>query len=386
MKYIAFITLAISLSNFSCGSALRNLFSKQTPHEKYAEVLDDNGLNKTPEGRAWLAASEKALVHPQRISLPYRQHGYFHPDKPRALGLEFKARHGERISFTITKKGTAPFAIYADLFKQAESTSAPLLSADTALLEFSFDAAETATYLLRLQPELAHSGEYTLSVSISPSLGFPVSGSKAKTGSFWGADRDAGKRRHEGIDIFAPKLTPAVAAADGYISGVREGGIGGKTVWLNVADKNIYLYYAHLHKQLVQEGQQVKKGDVLGLVGNTGNAQYTPPHLHFGVYTFNGAIDPWPFVNRAVKKAPAVPAKNLTLPLQLVKTQKTADGSPAAPNTLLIPLAVSSKGYIAELPDGALIQVPFASVRAVKSGIKPSQSLATTPAGASKRS
>jgi murein DD-endopeptidase MepM/ murein hydrolase activator NlpD len=64
-------------------------------------------------------------------------------------------------------------------------------------------------------------GEYTLSVSVGPSLGFPVSGNKASIGSFWGDNRDGGKRSHEGVDIFAAKLTPAIAAADGVVTGVR---------------------------------------------------------------------------------------------------------------------------------------------------------------------
>jgi hypothetical protein len=212
---------------------------------------------------------------------------------------------------------------------------------------------------------LYHTGTYNLSISVGPSLGFPVSGTKAKAGSFWGADRDGGKRRHEGIDIFAPKLTPAIAAADGYISGVREGGIGGKTVWLRTNDRNIYLYYAHLDKQLVQEGQAVKKGDVIGLVGNTGNAKYTPSHLHFGVYTFNGPVNPFPFVNRLVKTAPPVPEKNLTLPLKLIKPQKNKDGTLVNANTILIPVAVTAKSYIAALPDGNLIEAPFTAVKTI---------------------
>ena len=385
MKQISLITLLIALCGFSCGSTIQNIFGKQTPHEKYAEQLDDNNLEKTPEGRQWLAASKAALESPHPVVLPYQQQGYFHPDKSRALGLQFNARSGERLTFKLTKKDSIPFVIYADVFKQSEPTSSPLLSADTASTEFFFDVAETGTYVLRLQPELTHAGAYSLSVSVGPSLGYPVSGSKAKAGSFWGADRDGGKRRHEGIDIFAPKLTPAVAAADGYISGVREGGIGGKTVWLNVAGKNMYLYYAHLDKQLVQEGQYVKKGDVVGLVGNTGNARYTPAHLHFGVYTYNGPIDPLPFVNKTIKKPTAVASKNLTLPLQLLKTQKTAEGVAVKANTVVVTLAAMSKGYIAELPDGQLIQVPFTAVKAVKKEVKAAAALATTPAGATKR-
>lgn len=214
MQNISILLLLISLSSFSCNTTLPGLFDKKTPHEEYAEKLDDRGLDETPEGRAWLAASTAALSSPVQVSLPYRQQGFFQPDKPRAMALQFSAKAGEQLNFTLTRKSGSTLPVYADLFRQGERSS-PILSVDTSRTTFSFEVAETGDYLLRLQPELFRTGEYSLSVSVSPSLGFPVSGKKASIGSFWGDDRDGGKRRHEGIDIFAPKLTPAVAAARG---------------------------------------------------------------------------------------------------------------------------------------------------------------------------
>lgn len=361
MKHITPLLLMVTLATTSCKS-VKKIFEDKTPHEKYAKKLDKQDVDETPEGREWLAVSKRALEDAQTIDLPYRQNGYFHADKAHALGLKFKANFGERLTFTLDKKAGSPLIIFADVFKQDKNTS-HLLSADTATNEFSFDVDETGTYFLRLQPQLHHKGEYKLSVSVGPSLGFPVLGSKANVGSYWGASRDGGKRSHEGIDIFAPKLTPALAGADGVVTGVRDGGLGGKVVWLRVNDKNTFLYYAHLHKQLVQEGQVVKKGDVVGLVGNTGNAKHTASHLHFGVYTDDGPVNPLPFVNRVVKTAPAVPAKNLAGYLKLIKTQKTEEGMLVAANTELVPLAVNAKGYLAELPDGNVIQTPFTSVK-----------------------
>jgi murein DD-endopeptidase MepM/ murein hydrolase activator NlpD len=56
-------------------------------------------------------------------------------------------------------------------------------------------------------------------------------------------------------------------------------------------------YYAHLDRQAVTPGQRVNAGDLVGWVGNTGNARTTPPHLHFGVYlAAAGAVDPLPFI------------------------------------------------------------------------------------------
>jgi peptidoglycan LD-endopeptidase LytH len=379
MKNTIATMLLAALIAAACNSSLHNIFSKQTPHEQYAEVLDDNDLDKTPEGRQWLAVSKTALSDAQPIVLPYRQHGYFAPGKARALGLKFTAKRGEKLTFTLDKK--LPFVLFADLFKQDGSESSILLSADTASSQFSFDIEEAGSYVLRLQPELFRSGEYDLSVSVGPSLGFPVSGNKAKPGSFWGASRDGGKRRHEGVDIFAPKFTPVVAGADGVVTGVKQTPIGGKVVWLRLLDKNVTLYYAHLHKQLVTEGQRVKKGETLGVVGNTGNAKYTPSHLHFGVYSSAGPMDPFPFIDKKLKTAPPVKEKNLTIYLRMIKTQKLGtEKITVSANTLMVPLAVTAKGYISELPDGNVIEVPFAAVKAAAQPVK-SEGVAASASG-----
>lgn len=362
----------------SCNTAINKIFNKRTPHEAYADKIEDH-----PGGDQWLAVSKNVLTAPQLISLPYRQTGYFRADKPRALALKFAAKQGERINFDLSKKPGDVFVIYADLFKQNGTGLAHLLSADTLSTVFNFVVEETGDYILRLQPELYRTGEYSFSASVAPSLGFPVAGKKAKAGSFWGAARDAGKRSHEGIDIFAPRLTPAIAAADGYISRVAEGGIGGKTVWLKAKDKSISLYYAHLDRQLVHEGQDVKMGDTIGLIGNTGNAKYTPPHLHFGIYTFGGAVDPFPFVNQTVRTAPEVSDKNLTGLLKFKAAPASTKNAMVINDTaLLVPLAINARGYIAEFPDGSIIQTPFNAVKAVKHGKQGNPATDKTPASA----
>jgi murein DD-endopeptidase MepM/ murein hydrolase activator NlpD len=375
MKNIFLPLFFLMLLSISCGSAATRLFSKKSPHEKYAEKLDDKDLDKTPAGRQWLAASRQALEEPQIIDLPYKHKGIFAGDKQRALGLKFSPLRGQKLTFTITMNNTLGVALYADLFKLNVNDPLLLLSADTSVATFSVDIEEQGSYVLRLQPELFRKGEYSLSITTGPSLLFPVGGKNAKTGSFWGAGRDGGKRSHEGIDIFAPKNTPAIAAADGIITGVGEGGLGGKVVWLRPLDKNVTLYYAHLDKQLVHEGQVVKKGEAVGLVGNTGNAKHTPSHLHFGVYSSSGPVDPFPFVNLAVKSGAAVPDKKLNTYLQLLKTQKLGN-EVANVNTLLIPLAVTGKGYISELPNGRQLQVVFAAVKILTQPVKQTEAIA----------
>jgi murein DD-endopeptidase MepM/ murein hydrolase activator NlpD len=144
--------------------------------------------------------------------------------------------------------------------------------------------------------------------AVSKSLVYPVAGKRSSVGSYWGAVRDGGKRKHQGIDIFARKGTPVVAICDGIISSRGTTPRGGKILWLNAAKYGWSAYYAHLDKQFVKEGQYVKKGQVLGTVGNTGNAKTTPAHLHFGIYTWKGAVNPLPYVKASPKiAAPKIP-------------------------------------------------------------------------------
>ena len=98
----------------------------------------------------------------------------------------------------------------------------------------------------------------------------------------YGAPRPGG-REHQGIDIFAPHGTPVLNAADGIILYTGRDTYGGNVVKIFGADKRIY-YYAHLHSYNdFEPGEKVYQGDVIGYVGNTGNAITTPPHLHFEI-------------------------------------------------------------------------------------------------------
>src|SRR5205085_9197894 len=102
---------------------------------------------------------------------------------------------------------------------------------DTTSTTVQYDVDKEGNYILRLQPELLKGGEYTLSISTGPTLAFPVTPKvKSSVGSFWGAGRDEGARKHEGIDIFAPRGTALVAAADGVVTRVTENTLGGRVV------------------------------------------------------------------------------------------------------------------------------------------------------------
>lgn len=116
----------------------------------------------------------------------------------------------------------------------------------------------------------------------------------------WGDARDGGKRKHRGIDIFAPKGTPIVAVADGIITYIGEQPKGGNCLWLTTENGPAF-YYAHLDRWApgLYEGMEVRTGDLLGFVGNTGNAKHTPPHLHFAVNQDDEMVNPYPILTKA---------------------------------------------------------------------------------------
>ena len=124
----------------------------------------------------------------------------------------------------------------------------------------------------------------------------PVEGVVARSlADTWGALRSEG-RSHEGIDIFAERNTPVIAAIDGRIfrQGISER--GGNVVWVLGVDGRRH-YYAHLEGfSDHRTGDRVKRGETIGYVGNSGNAITTPPHLHYGVYTSEGATNPYPLL------------------------------------------------------------------------------------------
>ena len=131
--------------------------------------------------------------------------------------------------------------------------------------------------------------------------------SKKAIADTWKAPRGTG-RRHEGQDIFAPRGTPILSATNGFIYRIGENNLGGQTVSVIGSGGHVY-YYAHLdsYARGLAVGDRVTTHTVLGYVGTTGNAQGTPPHLHFGVYTATGAINPLPLLTD--RTAPTVTKK-----------------------------------------------------------------------------
>lgn len=290
--------LLISLLFISC-SPRGGLFGKKSPHDQYAKKLTDAGLDKTSLGVSWFTAAVNALNRPLAINIPFKEVGYFAGETPKAAGYSFPVKKGEVLVTQIQIHPAGSANLFIDLWhKSGNDDPKYIASSDTSTLVLRQEIDEDGNYILRLQPELLRGIQYTLTITTEPSLAFPVrSHDQPRTSSFWGAARDGGTRSHEGIDIFAKRGTPAIAGAGGRVTRVNENNLGGKVVFMRPAGKNYSLYYAHLDSQIVKEGDRVETGDTIGFIGNTGNARTTPPHLHFGIYSARGAVDPFPFVN-----------------------------------------------------------------------------------------
>lgn len=97
--------------------------------------------------------------------------------------------------------------------------------------------------------------------------------------------RDQGARPHDAIDIPAPVGTPVVAAAPGRLDKLFTSDAGGLTLYVRSPDQRVEMYYAHLRDYVpgLREGQAILRGQRLGSVGATGNANPDSPHLHFAV-------------------------------------------------------------------------------------------------------
>lgn len=137
-------------------------------------------------------------------------------------------------------------------------------------------------------------------------------------GSVFGVDRDGGARRHKGADIAAPKLTPVVAAAGGVVSSIHNKP-GDDCCWLTITHPDGWqTWYLHLNNDTyltddgagmgarrdLQVGSEVARGEVIGWVGDSGNAEDGVPHLHFELRSPEGyAVDAVPSLKTALSTA-----------------------------------------------------------------------------------
>jgi peptidoglycan LD-endopeptidase LytH len=124
--------------------------------------------------------------------------------------------------------------------------------------------------------------------------------------------RGGGERRHEATDIMAPRGTRVIAVDTGIVAKLFTSIPGGLTVYQFDGSQRYAYYYAHLDRYAegLREGQLLKKGDLVGYVGTTGNAGPNNPHLHFAIFELGPEkrwwegkpINPYPFLIKAVGK------------------------------------------------------------------------------------
>ena len=143
-------------------------------------------------------------------------------------------------------------------------------------------------------------------------LGMPVQGMKFSDVRDTFNEARPGERRHEATDIMAARGTPVLAVEEGTIRKLFLSKPGGNTIYeFDLSERYCY-YYAHLDRYApdLKEGMRVKKGEVIGYVGSSGNASSGSPHLHFGITLIGAdkkwwggtAIDPYPILRASYSR------------------------------------------------------------------------------------
>lgn len=179
-------------------------------------------------------------------------------------------------------------ALLSRVLEQAEQAETELVvrEAERDEVQVRLDAATYALQVFEAGGDIVITG-----------FVFPVADPHTFSSTF-GAPRSGG-RSHEGNDIFAPMGTPLVACERGVIDNMGVGELGGTKLWV-VGESGTEYYYAHLsaYADGITDGTTVEVGQIIGYVGNTGNAISTPPHLHFEIHPGGGsAIDPYPLLH-----------------------------------------------------------------------------------------
>ena len=264
-----------------------------SPHDRHAAGLRLRRADSREPGRSWLEAAGAALEEPPLLKPPVTDSGEFDAGHPTAMAWRVAARRGHRLVVEAEFPGPA---LFVDVF--AAATGERLASAPGGDHRLAWVVDEDRELVVRIQPEMGVGGAFSVAQRLEASMQFPVQGvSERAVQSQFGASRDAGRRQHEGIDIFAARGTAVLAATDGWVGTSMTNGLGGNVVWVWSPSRGIRTYYAHLDRHAVEPGDRVLAGHVVGYVGNTGNARGGPPHLHFGIYVRGeGSLDPLPFV------------------------------------------------------------------------------------------
>jgi murein DD-endopeptidase MepM/ murein hydrolase activator NlpD len=169
-----------------------------------------------------------------------------------------------------------------------------LADVDSPVLEVRATASSTATGTAGSKPEASLTAAPPETLA-RRELEIPVEGVKRSQLVDTFEEKRGSQRIHEALDILAPRNTPVKAVEDGTIARLFESKAGGITIYQFDPTEQYCYYYAHLERYAsgLNEGDQVKKGQVIGYVGTSGNAPKETPHLHFAVFKLTSAKRWW---------------------------------------------------------------------------------------------
>lgn len=289
----------------------------------------------------WQLATAKAVKSALELEVPFAIQGSFKSKSIEAKAWKIQLEQGASVNITVQWLASDSSKLLVDILMGQELKELKSYLADNDSVRF--EAVETSSYFVQIQPELLGEGNFQVTINGTSTYAvFPVQGKDSRAiQSVWGDVRDGGKRSHEGVDIFADRGTPVLAPVAGVVTAIRDTGLGGKQVWLRDPERDWNLYFAHLDSQLVRNLQRVKPGDTLGLVGNTGNAKTTSPHLHFGIYQ-SGAINPFPIIRTQFKIAPYLPNRQFPQVMQIQSKRASLRTQPFANSSAAIQLKVGT--------------------------------------------
>ena len=190
----------------------------------------------------------------------------------------------------------------------------PIAALSLALVAATPSAAQERAGLRIFSGSLVPDFTYLRSVAALHLL-LPVSGVQAHQLRDTYREARSGGRVHDAIDIPAARGTPVLAATDGTIMRLHQGALGGNSIYQLAPDGRTRFYYAHLDSYApgLHAGQEVKRGDVIGYVGDTGNAAPGDTHLHFSIAILNDLhrwwegrnVDPYPILHGDLASAGA---------------------------------------------------------------------------------
>ncbi len=337
--------VVICLILISCNNQSLRILKSSSARTQYLRTLESSGIADTKIGTEWQKSASQTLFDAPTLEIPMAIQGSFKSKTIEAKAWQIQLEQGASVHILVHWQASDSSKLIVDLLMGPEGKELESYVAQNDSVKFEAD--ETGSYLLRIQPELLGEGNFQIRINGTATYAvFPVQGKNSRAvQSVWGDVRDGGRRSHEGVDIFASRGTPVLAPVEGVVTAVRDQGLGGKQVWVRDQQRNWSLYFAHLDSQLVQNLQRVSPGDTLGLVGNTGNARTTAPHLHFGIYE-NGAINPFPAIKNDFERASTLPSKKFPQIMKVKASEVNLRSAPSTDAVILTKLAAETPVFL----------------------------------------